>query len=237
MLQGNNYRKTCKRSPRLPKVNSEIEALEALQSLQWVDIIINVKNIPRPEEPTYQGILWKKPAPTPIVPLIGGEAFVWADIPTEKPQRRRWMICLLHIFVILALFASRKYLMESPLRIFLRHVGTFWRINLTLSFGSLVDIIICLLASPFIIVFVRTPLFVTTHMFCSPGLWLFPNLFTDPTFFGPFFPLYAWDTNPKECLGLRWRRFRNSILGDLGMLKRRRVNRTRRISPRTLRVK
>jgi hypothetical protein len=76
-----------------------------------------------------------------------------------------------------------------------------------------------------------------THTFYHRGFWLFPNLFSDSTFFGPFQPLYAWDTNPKEALGLRWRRFRNLMLADLGLLKRRRGNRTRRISPRALKVK
>lgn len=215
-----------------------MEALKILQSLQWSDILLNVKNILHPtDEPWYRGLLWeKKPVPTPIVPLIRGETFVWAEPPAEMPLCKRWLICLLHVFVILALFSSRQLLVELPLRIYLRYTGTFWRLNLTFSLGSLVDILIWLFVTPFIIVLVRTTFFVATHTCYRRGLWLFPNLFSDSTFVGPFRPLYAWDTNPKESLGSRWRRFRNSMLVDLG-LKRRRVNRTRRMSPRTRKVK
>lgn len=228
ILQSNNYCKACKRSPFLPKIGTDVETLEILRSLQYSDILVNVKNIaPCADEPWYLGLLSNKPVPTPIVPLIPGEAFVWAEPPAEAPQCTGWTIFLLRLFIILVLFSSRKKLMELPVRANLRHIGRFWRIDLTFSLGSLADFLLLIFVSPFIIVFVRTALFLVTHTFYRRGFWLFPNLLSDSTFFGPFCPLYSWDANPKEGLGLRWRRFRNSILADFGMLKRRRRGRKR----------
>lgn len=92
-----------------------------------------------------------------------------------------------------------------------------------------------LFLSPVLLVLGRVFLFTVTHHICSSGLWIFPNLLSDDGFFATFSPLYEWDHNPRNSLGLRWRQFRNRMRAEMGSEDKHRKNGKRKISPRALR--
>jgi Translocation protein Sec62 len=98
------------------------------------------------------------------------------------------------------------------------------------SWDAAINVLLSVFLPVPVLVFVRATIFTATHLFCKRGFWIFPNLFSDPTLLGPFYPLYGWDDNPKESLGLKWRRFKNSTLKDIGMLKKGSRGRRRRVN-------
>jgi hypothetical protein len=89
----------------------------------------------------------------------------------------------------------------------------------SLPYQTICNVFLSLFLGIPLLVFIRAILFITTHVICERGVWLFPNLLSDPTFLGGFFPLYGWDDNPKESLKVRWARFKNLMLVEVGMLK------------------
>lgn len=235
ILQGSKYRKACKRSRLLPKCNNSTEALELLRALQSSNLLSTFDPQIRTNERWYwRNFYEKEEEPRSWSPINEGQQFVCVD--PIKGGSTRWVYILPYLAVLLALYSLRRRLIRLPWEIYLLHRGMYCEFRLFLSFSAITDAIIWLFISPFIIIFVRTIVFVITHVWGSRGLWLFPNLWSDSTFFGPFCPLYSWDTKPNESMALRWRRFGNTMLAEMGMLRRRHGGRTRRISPRKVRA-
>ena len=231
ILKGVKYQKARNRCKLLPKCNGTTDALELLRSLHLAGILSTFQPQIRKglDKPWYRRFFRKKEKEyKEWKPIEETDLFIWVH-PVQSVSIW-WFLPILHVFVLLALYSLRINLVQLPSKIFLFHTGIYTELHFYLSFTTMVNVIICLFLAPFIIVFVRSILFITTHLYCPPAIWLFPNLFSDSTFLGPFRPLYAWDTNPKETLDLRWRKFKNSMLAEVGMLKRRRGDRTRRIS-------
>lgn len=137
---------------------------------------------------------------------------------------------------LLALYILRDDLRNIPWRFRVYSQDLATDIITTIFQLTVFDILIFLVLAPFILLIVRSILFMATHVFCSRGLWLFPNLLTADTFLGPFFPIYDWDENPQEPLGLRWRRFQNMMLKEVGIaVPEPRRNKKRKVNLTTIR--
>jgi Translocation protein Sec62 len=228
LLLGAKYRKACKRCAILPEVLDAVQAVEFLQALQCSELLAKVETKVPSDGSRYRRILRINDEKPKVLSLVmEDDHFFWLE--QAKRPLIRWAAPLSPILLLVGLYQFRKSLGNLPWRIIFRHRDTYYNIRFALSFVSMLDIALWLFVTPLIVVLVRVVLFMITHFGCSRGLWLFPNLISDSTFLGPFSPLYAWDTAPKESLGLRWRKFRNSMLVELGMLKQRRKNRVKRM--------
>lgn len=228
LLLGANYHKTCNRRTKLPKVADAKQAVEYLQALQCSKLLARVETRGPSDESWYRRISHvngNKPERLPLI--MEDDKFFWPEC--TKTLYDFWIQLSLFILTPIGLYQLRKRLRNLPGSAIFWYRDAYYGIDCTISLMTMANITVWLFVTPFIIILVRIVLFVITHFCCSRGLWLFPNLFTDSTFFGPFSPLYAWDTEPKVSLGMRWRRFRNSMLAELGMFKQRRKNRVKRV--------
>jgi hypothetical protein len=186
------------------------------------------------DKPWYRRLLCKgEDRPRTTSPITERDLFVWSDS-AKPPLSTLWVFIPLYIVIVAELCSVRQESLDIVLRLYTLQGGMYRNFSHTLSWTIAFDIIIWTFLFPFIIIFVRTIVFILTYLWCQRGFWLFPNIFSDPTFFGPFWPLYAFDTNPKESLGLRWKRFKNSMMAELGLSKRRHKDRMRRISRKTI---
>jgi hypothetical protein len=198
----------------LPFIESEKEALEELRSLQHGGIIVKENQLDSR-------------------PLTRKDSWAWTE--GRRLPLVGWVLVLLLVPAILLLSFRWglywKYLRTSP-----------WTIDWILLWdwvygkkGGVLESLMWLFLTPFGLILVRVTIFAITHLFCSRGLWIFPNLLLDDDFFTIFSPVFEWDRNPKDSLGLRWRQFRNRMRAELGMEDKHRKNRKRKISPRALR--
>jgi hypothetical protein len=129
-------------------------------------------------------------------------------------------ILFTYVFGVWVLYLIRGKLLDLPWKIYWQNVGFYtFTINLTVPSAMTALIWICLW--PFLLLFIRTALFLTTTSFCERGLWLFPRILEDDTYFGGFNPVYAWDRTPQISLVERLRQFKNKMKEDLGLIKRR----------------
>jgi hypothetical protein len=209
-----------------------MQAVECLQALQCSELLAKVE---ASDESWYQRITRVSEEKSNVLsPIAEGDHFFWLE--QKNMSRALWVRNLLCVLVLVGLYRLRESLGDSPWKITFRYQDAYYNVRYAISTVSMVDIVISLFVAPLFIVLVRAVLFMITHLCCPRGLWLFPNLISDSTFFGPFSPLYAWDTEPKESLGLRWRRFRNSMLAELGIQKPHRRNRAKRMTQRLRRV-
>ena len=131
-----------------------------------------------------------------------------------------------YVFGVWALYLIRGKLLHLPWKIYWQNVG-FYTFTINLTVPSAMTALTWLCLSPFLLLFIRTALFIITQSFCVRGLWLFPRILEDDTYFGGFNPLYAWDTTPQISLVLRIRQFKNKTMAELGLNKRRRGTRRR----------
>ena len=224
ILQSNKYRKARKRWRTLPEFAEKPEALEALALLQWSNALrkIELSGAVPASEPWYRkNVSRYRGESTRWDPLQEGDYFVWVN-PEPPASAHGLHFIILHVLLLSLILWFRSSLTALPWKIYIRHRDDYSNLRLALTASNLFDFVILLLLAPFLIVSIRAVVFAATHLYCGRGLWIFPNLLIDETFLGPFFPIYAWDENPKESICLKWRRFKNSILGELGMSKRRR---------------
>jgi hypothetical protein len=232
-LESNHYRKACKRWSALPQLTDSLQALEAIRLLQCADLLRKVDlTLPAtPSEPWYRkSVSLRQKGSIRWNPLQQGDHFVWVD--PEPNSSFRGITLILYIVLLAGSLFFRTSLMALPWKIYLRHRDDYSNLRLALTASAVFDFVLLLLFAPFLILIIRAVLFAATHTFGERGVWIFPNLLVDNTFLGPFFPLYAWDDNPKETIGLKWRRFKNSMLADMGMLRRRRGRRKSRVLKR-----
>jgi len=183
-------------------------------------------------EPWYRkSVFLSQKAPVRWNPLRHGDYFVWVD-PEPRPNLQSTTFITYIVLSAVLLYFSTS-LTALPRKIYIRHRDDYSNLRLALTACTLFDLVLLLLFAPFLMVIIRAGVFAATHAFGGRGFWIFPNLLVDNTFLGPFFPLYAWDVNPREALGLKWRRFKNAMLAEMGMLKRhRRSHRKPRVSKR-----
>jgi hypothetical protein len=232
-LESNHYRKACKRWSALPQLTDSPQALEAIRLLQCANLLRKVDlTLPEtPSEPWYRKSVSLRQKVSAIWdPLQPGDHFVWVD-PESNPSFRG-ITLILYIVLLAGVVNFRPSLTALPWKIYIRHRDDYSNLRLALTASTVLDFVPLLLLAPFLIVIIRAVLFAATHTFGERGVWIFPNLLVDNTFLGPFFPLYAWDDNPKEAIGLKWRRFKNSMLADMGMSRRRRGWRKSRVLKR-----
>ena len=155
-------------------------------------------------------------------PLEQGDYLYWP----RAMNCQQWSVRQLHPFLYLmcisVLYLMKDYIHELPRNIFTSH-HNLWSYALSyLPSINFVDVLISSFLAPFVIIFARVIVFGLTHFFGPCGLWIFPDLFSDSTFLGPFWPLYEWDAHPNETIGMHWRRFKRSVLAEVGLFKRRR---------------
>jgi Translocation protein Sec62 len=232
-LTGSAYHKACQRSKILPRVTKET-AMDMILSLQLSDLIVRVESLDNPTkqnpppESWYTGSLLMKDEKRRNWIYLGDDDCFTFPTPV-KPSYVPYLVSLAYFWGILGLYFLRDLVQDIPGRVYFQYKSNYynWRINLTGP--SVMEVILWLVAAPFIIVIARTLLFTLTHLFCPQGLWLFPRLLEDNTFLGVFVPLFEWDTAPRESLGLRWRRFNNMMLKEIGVVKRRKGKKTKRL--------
>ena len=213
-LTGPRYAKEYYRSKHLPSIRNREEALEELRILQH-DYVITKPNYldtsPLSREDNWN---WKKERGLPL--------FSW--------------VLVVFLVPVILLYVFRGKICWKLLRVPLySNEGTlFWR-WLYGKKGKVLDTILWLVLAPLLLILVRVLVFIFTHLFFSRGLWVFPNLLLDDDFLTIFSPVFEWDSNSKDSLGLRWRQFRNRMRAELGLEVKHRKNRKRKISPRAIR--
>lgn len=197
-----------------PNIWSEKEALEELRSLQHGGIIVKENHLDPSRLSREDSWTWKEERG---LSLFGWE-FVLVLVPAIALFLFRWGL-------------RWKYLQISTWSIEWILLGD-WVYG---KKGWVLEVFIWLFLTPLLLILARVTIFLITRLFLSHGLWMFPNLLLDDGFFTIFSPVFEWDRNPKDSLGLRWRQFRNRMRAELGMEDKHRKNRKRKISPRALR--
>lgn len=231
LLRSEVYEKSRQRWRTLPQLYDEEDTLDWLWALQNSGYIAALRNPPNSTfwNKSFGGISTENIAPE------RGRYFIWTE-PHSTP--RSFPIGTLILLLSgLALYILRHDFANIPwkVQIYTRDLKT--NLATTLLQLSVFDILLFFNISPFLLVFIRSALFVVTHLFCNRGLWIFPNLLTAQTFMGPFSPIYEWDTNPKKSISLHWRRFQNTLFREMGILKERRRHKKRKINLSALKAK
>ena len=233
IFESHHYRKTRKRWSVLPQFTNAAQTLEAVRLLQCADLLQKVDlTVPTTSsEPWYRKSLSLRPKNTITWnPLQSGDYFVWVD--PEPSSSSPGITLILYIVLLAGVLYFRSSLTALSWKLYIRHRDDYSNLRLALTASTLFDFVLLLLFAPFLMVIIRAAVFAATHAFAERGFWIFPNLLVDNTFFGPFCPLYAWDDNPKETIALKWRRFKNSMLADMGMFRGRRSRRKSRVLKR-----
>jgi len=213
VLLSKRYVLECTKSVSLPRIRDQKAALDVLDSLQYSDVILRYP-LQATSSDKIEGrhdTVWE--------PFSMTDRFIWVEESTPRWFRLpKLLLCAVVLgFLIINLcrnVSGKLYLKVNNL------YGSF---SLSLRVPTAMTLIFWICISPGLILVLRTILFLATHLTMSRGLWLFPRLLSENTFLGPFFPLFAWDKEPKEALGLRWNHFKKSMLADLGISKQRRV--------------
>lgn len=190
----------------LPVICDEKEALDRLNDLLSSGMLVRY---PHPSKPWYRVYLGQSE------PLTLEDHFSWPKGSTT----RKFLVpkLLLDTTVLRYLLTSVFDIVIGKLNIDVNNLyGPF---KFSLGILWVLKGISWIGISLFGILILRTILFIVTYLTMSSGIWLFPRLLTENSFLGPFYPVFAWDDTPKVSLGLRWKKFKKTMLMDLGVQK------------------
>jgi hypothetical protein len=209
VLLSKNYVLACTQSASLPVISDEKVALDWLDDLHSSGMLVRYPLLSKPWYMSYSGE--EKQCET----LTMDGHFSWPRTSREGVVLLpKLLLCAAVLgYLLISVFDSVSWKLSMD---FNNLYGSF---KFSLGISWILKGLSWLCISLFVILLLRTTLFLVTHIAMSRGIWLFPRLLTENSFFGPFYPLFEWDDKPKDCLGLRWKRFKKTMLKDLGVGK------------------
>ena len=150
-----------------------------------------------------------------LEPLTLDGHFSWP----RDSTKRKLLVPKLLLYAVVLRYILTAVFDNDPWKLHIDFNNLYASFNLSLGISLVLKAISWIYISLFVILLLRTILFIVTDLTMSRGIWLFPRLLTENSFLGPFYPIFAWDDKPKNSLGLRWRTFKKTMLMDLGVRK------------------